>query len=367
MNVRPHIDRALRVTALVLLVVVVVLGSTEALMRRLFPQPLKAYTPNGLYRATRTPNYKQLKTCVEDGKDFDYTINPLGFRGKSMKTVKKEPGVFRIFFVGASTTENQHLPEERTFPALVEAALAARGAKVEVSNCGIAGHGAARSFALIAHRILQLEPDLIVLLEGENDFMQSLDDERWDAANGIAETEKITFKDWLVTQSRLVAVLEGPKERDTRPFLQKRRKDARAKPYFVPKELDLRRGLPTYEAYIRRTKLLCDDARVPLVFMTQPTLWKEQNSDEERSAMWMSNFLSRSPIHVDPATCRKLMDDYNAVTRRVAGDRLVDIDRAVPSDLSHFYDDAHMTSKGNEVVANAILKLLDEKGLAPAK
>ncbi len=360
---RSHLDRALRVAALVILVVVFVLGTTEALMRRIFAQPLKPYTPNGLYRATRTPNYKQLKTCVEDGKDFDYTINALGFRGKSMQTVKKPAGVFRIFFVGASTTENQHLPEERTFPALVEAALAARGAKVEVSNCGIAGHASARSFALIAHRILQLEPDLILLLEGENDFMQSLDEERWDPAHGVADPEKITFKDWLVTQSRLVAVLEGPKERDTRPFLAKRRKEARAaKGYFVPPGLDLRRGLPSFEACLRRTKLLCDDAKVPLVFMTQPTLWKEQNTDEERSAMWMSKFLS-GPIYVDPATCRKLMDEYNATVRRVAGDRLVDLDKTVPSDLAHFYDDAHMTSRGNAAAADAIVKQIDALGL----
>src|SRR5581483_1458473 len=271
---RSHLDRALRTAALLVATVALVLGATEALMRALFAPPLKPYTSHGLYRATRTPGFKQLKICVEDGQAFDYEIDALGFRGKSLQTVKKTPGTFRIFFVGASTTENQHLPEERTFPSLVEQALRARGAKVEVANCGIAGHGVARSFALIAHRILELEPDLIVLLEGENDMMQSLD-ERWDPANGPGEPEKLTFKDWLVSKSRLVAVLDTPKEVDTRPFLEKRRKDARKKPYFVPPDLDLKRGLKPFEDYLRRTKLLCDDAKVPLVFLTQPTLWHE--------------------------------------------------------------------------------------------
>lgn len=358
-----HLDRALRTGALLLLLVATVLSATEALMRALFPQPpLRPYTINTLYRASRTPNYRQMKTCVEDGQNFDYVVDPLGFRGKSMQTEKKPPGVFRVFFVGASTTENQHLPEERTFPALVESTFTARGKKVEAANCGIAGHGVARSFSLIAHRILALEPDLIVLLEGENDAMQSLD-EKWDPTNPPDDPTKITFKDWLVTKSRLVAVLDGPKEVDTRPFLEKRRKDAR-RDYFVPKDLDLHRGLGEFETYLRRIKLLCDDAKVPVVFMTQPTLWRDDNTPAERDAMWMSNFPS-GPMHLDPATCKKLMDAYNDATRRVAGERLVDLDKQIPHDLGHFYDDAHMTSQGNKDVAKAIVALLDARGLSP--
>src|SRR5438270_664679 len=95
---RSHLDRALRVGALLLAIVMAVLGATEALMRALFEQPLKPYTPSGLYKATRTPNYKQTKYCVEDGERFEYTIDALGFRGQSMQTVKKPAGVFRIFF-----------------------------------------------------------------------------------------------------------------------------------------------------------------------------------------------------------------------------------------------------------------------------
>ena len=55
-----------------------------------------------------------------------------------------------------------HLPP---FPGLVEARLndKLRGnPRVEVSNCGIAGFGVARSLSLIEHRVLNLEPDLVV-------------------------------------------------------------------------------------------------------------------------------------------------------------------------------------------------------------
>jgi lysophospholipase L1-like esterase len=361
-----HLDRALRVVALLLVIVIVVLGATEVLMRAIFDAPIKPYTPNSLYHASRTPNFTANKVCVEDGTRFDYTIDPLGFRGKSMTETKKPAGRYRVFFVGASTTENQHLPEEKTFPGLVEEKLRARGVNAEVANCGIAGQGIARSLALIIHRILELEPDLIVLLEGENDLVQSFD-ERWDPTHPPVYIEKLTFKDWLMTKSRLVAVLDAPGEVDMRPFLEKRRKEAEKNPYNVPAGLDVRRGLAPFEKYLRRVAVVCDDAKVPLVLMTQPTLWKEENSPEEKAAMWMSNVPPHGP-HVDPKTCAALMSEYNDAARRAAqGHVLVDLDRIVPHDLKHLYDDAHLNVRANALVADAVVAAVSSSGLLPAR
>jgi lysophospholipase L1-like esterase len=361
---RSQLDRALRVLSALIIIVVSVLGATELLMRAIFEAPLKPYTQHTLYRATRTPNYKAFKTSVEDGTPFEYVVNPLGFRGKSMQTVKKPAGVFRIFFVGASTTENQHLPEEKTFPGLVEQALTAKGMKVEVANCGIAGHGVARSFSLIVHRVLELEPDLIVLLDGENDMLQSLDP-LFDPANGPGpDSEKIKLKDWLLSRSRLIQVLDTPKEVDTRPFLELRRKEARKKPYSAPQ--DLERGLPTFERYLRLIALVLDERKVPLCFLTQPTLWKEQSSEPEVAAMWMT-CSPNGPLHLDPKTSRRLMDRYNDAVRAAAKDHLlVDLDRLVPRDLDHLYDDAHMTARGNKLVADEIVKELVARGVVRA-
>ncbi len=361
-----HLDRALRTFFVLLLIIAAVLGLTEALMRAIFDQPLKPYTPNSLYHASRTPNFSANKVCVEDGTRFDYVIDPLGFRGKNMKETKKPAGKYRIFFVGASTTENQHLPEEKTFPGLVEEKLRARGVNAEVANCGIAGQGIARSLALVVHRLLELEPDLIVLLEGENDLVQSFDD-RWDSTHAPVNLERLTFKDWLVTKSRLVAVLDAPGEVDMRPFFEKRRKDAEKNPCNVPPGLDVHRGLPSFERYLRRIAVVCDDAKVPLVLMTQPTLWKEENSPEERAAMWMSNCPPHG-AHVDPKTCAALMAEYNDAVRRAAqGHVLVDLDRIVLHDLQHFYDDAHMNVKTNVLVADAVVAAVSSSGLLPAR
>ena len=367
-----HLDRALRVAALLVIIVAAVLGATEALMRAIFDAPLKPYTTSTLYRGTRTPNFHAFKICVEDGKPFEYVVNPLGFRGKSMQTAKKPAGVFRIFFVGASTTENEYLPEEKTFAGLVQTRLdeALHGARnVEVANCGIAGFGIARSLSLIEHRILHLEPDLIVLLDGENDFMTSLD-ERFDPTNGHLDAEQANLREFIGRKSRLFAVLDAAtttKETDGRRGFNRRRAMARARPYFVPEGVKLDHFLPGYEQYLRWIALVCKDAHVPVVFLTQPTLWKEKNSPDEVATMWMSCF----PIgktHLPPDVCAKLMATFNEGVKETAaksGALVVDTAAAVPKDLIHFVDDAHLTAEGNARIADAILATILKDGKLP--
>jgi hypothetical protein len=371
------LDRVIRGTLAALALAAVILAIAEAVARRTLEVPPRPYTPHPLFHLVRTPNYRQMKWSVEEpAYQFEFVANPLGFRGKSMQTVKKPAGTYRIFFVGASTTENQHLPEEKTFAGLVEIGLMEKTKgtpRIEVSNCGIAGYGVARSLSLIEHRILQLEPDLIVLLDAENDLMSSID-ERWDPTNANLETDDPTFKEWLMTRSTLVAWLNAKgtrKEDDTRRFFEKRRALARAHPYKNPEGTDLRRFLPSYTDYLRWIALVCKERNVPLVFMTQPTLWKEKHSPEEEAAMWMSDFpASKNGIHLDPKTCMGIMADYNDAIRATAakeGVLLVDLDHAVPKDLADFCDDAHLTARGNERVATAVIDAIWKDGKLPGR
>ncbi len=389
---RPLLDRALRATLAVLALVVLILALAEWIARKTCDQPVEPYTQHPLFHLVRTPSYKQKKLSIEEPPYwFDFEANALGFRGKKMQKPRKDDATtYRIFFVGASTTENMHLPEEKTFAGLVEARLdetCKNAPRIEVSNCGIAGFGIARSLSLVEHRILNLDPDLVVVLDAENDFMTSID-ERFDPANGLLAWDEPTLKDLLVQKSRLFAVLNSKashKDDDTRRFFDRRRARARAKEkaeleksgqkYWVPqvddqgKPIDLLKFLPTYERYLGWMALVCKDANVPVVFMTQPTLWKEKNSPEEEDAMWMSDF----PIgetHLSPQKCAELMRAYNASIKKM-GDLykvpVVDLAASVPKDLAHFCDDAHLTAAGNVSVADAIMATIFKDGKLPGR
>ena len=53
---------------------------------------------------------------------------------------------------------------------------------------------------------------------------------------------------------------------------------------FRERGVKLDRFLPSYTDYLRWIALICKDRKVPLVLMTQPTLWKEKHSKEEEAA-----------------------------------------------------------------------------------
>ncbi len=376
-NAQPHIvakssrlDRVLRYTVAVLLVAVLLLAGAELTARALYDAPVEAYTPHPLFHLVRTPHFKTKKVSIEEpAYSFTFEINALGFRGKKMQTVKKPPGTYRIFFLGASTTENQCLPEEKTFAGVVQARLDAalpNGPNVEVANCGVTGYGIARSLSLIEHRILNLEPDLIIVLDVENDLMTSLD-ERFDPTNSRLDVEDTDFRDLLGRRSRLFGVIDAAttkKENDARRPFNRRRAMARKRPYQVPTHVKLDHFVEPYKAYLRWTALICNDANVPLVFMTQPTLWKEKHTKEEIDAMWMACFPT-GKNHLPPEVAMKVMATFNESVKTVGaqmGVPVVDLAAHVPKDLHHFVDDAHMTAEGNSSVADAVLEYILKDG-----
>jgi lysophospholipase L1-like esterase len=367
--------RALKIVALALVVSAAVIAGGEAFARSFLGAPVNPYTPHPYLARVRTPGYRQMKMSVDDpARPFLFDIDPLGYRGRSVTTVKKPAGTYRIFFVGASTTENQQVEEERTFPGIVERVLNERThghPRVEVANAGIVGYGIERSFALVSHQILQLEPDLIIVNDGGIDMLASLSDE-WDPADLKLDNYVYSFKEWLCTESRLAAVLDARfsvKDVDMRRrSFEKKRKIAQAKPYFVPQGLDLRRGLALFRAYLRRLALVTRDAGVPLTFLTQATIWKKDQPKDEVDALWMGGAILGGPIHLDPATLADLIADYNqAIREEAAAHRcgLVDAAARTPKDLDHFIDDSHLTSKGNEVVAQLVIDALTKDGALP--
>lgn len=96
--------------------------------------------------------------------------NALGFRGPEIR-VPKPDGIFRIAILGGSTTYSEFIGDDRaTFPSRFEQELHARGhGHVEVINAGCPGYNSWESLVNLEFRVLDLEPDLVILYEGVND------------------------------------------------------------------------------------------------------------------------------------------------------------------------------------------------------
>src|SRR5690349_1271074 len=103
--------------AVVLLAVAALLAPGELVARATVPAPVTMFGRYALAGVMWTPGFRAERLSLDTPPErFTFEVNPVGFRGRSMTTFAKPPGTYRVFFLGASTTENAFFPEERTFP-----------------------------------------------------------------------------------------------------------------------------------------------------------------------------------------------------------------------------------------------------------
>ena len=97
-------------------------------------------------------------------------INAHGFRGPEI-TKEKPDDTYRIFLVGGSTTFGQAASSDsKTIPGFLETIFHENGIyEVEVINAGINNANSRSETYLIKNRILNFEPDMLVIYDGWNE------------------------------------------------------------------------------------------------------------------------------------------------------------------------------------------------------
>jgi lysophospholipase L1-like esterase len=323
--------------------------------------------PHPYLRWVRAPGLDLPLRSPLDGRSYTLRVDDEGFRSRLEGPLQPGRAEDRIFFVGGSTTENRVLPDEDTFPYRVEEALLGEGRSVRVFNTALNGGMIADSFSLIAHRLLALDPDVIVVMHAINDMRAGLSS-RFDPSHYEDRRPPRPARPGDVFQrySRLYQLIIKTRKRlKTRTGLDGERYLERAQSTPYTTGVDPSRGLPYFRRYLGMIASVCADAGVPLVLMTQPSLYKPVMEPSERDTLWMG-WLDHGDLNLDPPTLLRGMQAYNREIRRFASERdltLIDLDAAVPKDLEHFYDDCHFTALGNRVVAETILAGLPRPAL----
>lgn len=119
------------------------------------------YTPHPYLRYYPTPNYRQAKN----------RHNSLGYRGDEIEIPKPE-GQFRIVCIGGSTTYATDLDDYKmAYPSLLENNLIEAGYEnIKVINAGVGGWTSWESMINFELRILDLDPDVIIINHAINDI-----------------------------------------------------------------------------------------------------------------------------------------------------------------------------------------------------
>ncbi|MBI3722824.1 SGNH/GDSL hydrolase family protein [bacterium] len=374
------------------LTVVVALVATEGALRkwgRDYPDPYAIYKPEkepSAYipsqHARWEPGAKALETEAEPGLPgmsgkHVWKTNNTGFRGDDLASPKPE-GEFRVFVVGGSTTECFYLDEEQSIAGVLQRELRAKtppATNVVVENAGKDGDKSYDHVAMIVHRLVFLEPDLIVVFSGINDLLAQLAGKDYlhypkpvPEKSRLPLLIKMTLTEfqlgrriyYVLPRSDKEQLEEIPTTSNYRKLVARRK--ARPLSYERPR-VDER----FYASNLRTIAGTAKANGIPVVFMTQPSTWgsKEPGVEEWQ---WLQVLLGDRVYPTD--FMDQALESLNDAARRVGTEQGVpvyDLSRTLPKSLEVMYDDCHLNAKGAETTGVGLAGFLLEKKLVPSR
>ena len=169
------------------------------------------------------------------------TVNSYGFKNTEF-TKEKAQGTYRIFVVGGSTAWGSgNYSDETTIPGILQKIFDKQelNTNVEVINAGINGANSITESALIKERLVNLDPDLIIIYDGWNDLRSEYDAEtiyhNWKSTCefsnqngfdvGIILQPIAGFANKSLTQQEYVNALTGTNHNNGQLLLQKNQYD----------------------------------------------------------------------------------------------------------------------------------------------
>lgn len=319
-----------------------------------------------------TPGFSGISRITTDGHGFRVT-HPVDYKNKG--------DVYRIFAIGASTTAQMLLSDEKTWTALLEKDLEqAWGRKVEIINAGVNGLRAEQHFFTLEN-ILQYSPDAVIFLMGINDWSKHIRDHFLsqdaplvgsaqatgspDRTPGISARVMQLAEALDIRKSLVWLGLTGLRNRlfdvvhvDDGSYYSMQnnslaRKDVR--------EFSTTTVSASYQTWVERIMNKCAETRTRCVFVNQPNAYSPDISEALRKRLWMTPAGESYTLKLPDL--QRLASVYNswlisAATQR--GMQVCDIASAVPPTLDYMYDDCHFNEGGARLVASLLASCLSK-------
>lgn len=292
--------------------------------------------------------------------------NSLGYRGPEI-AVPKPAGVFRIAALGGSTTYGTSLSNRETYPAQLQQILRDEYGytNVEVVNAGVVQYASWDSLVNFEFRVLDLDPDMIIVYHAINDVVARLvDPAAYDGLNrvrGIWQSGTLSLSPSALY--RFVAIntrqMVNPTLLDT--FLRAQsevqrcpERDYCASLGMTPAEV-LAANPPTYfERNIRNLILIAQGNGVQVMisswaYYPQPML------------------VGIDPVMTYPHI-QAAVAEHNAITRRLAQEfelPYYDLMANLPEDVAYWLDGLHQSPTGAHEQAARYAQYLVENHLIP--
>lgn len=299
---------------------------------------------------------------------------------------------YRVLAIGGSTTECLFLDQTETWPYRLQQKLseAAPGRPVWVGNAGKSGLTTRDHVVQLKYLLAELPRlDAVVFLVGVNDLsLRNLQDARYDPDFMARERSE----GWLLPRAfgrypltdttlpwhrrRLLWELGRQANRRLRAAANdmqdaagqnysRWRAERRAATRLRETLPDLRSALGEYRQNLSRLIELARQREVRPIFLTQPTVWRDDLPPEFLPLLWVGRIGEGrdAEYYSVPvlATQMKMYNDTLLETCRERGVECFDLAARVPRDATVFYDDDHYNEGGAELVAELVAGFLRER------
>lgn len=302
--------------------------------------------------------------------EIELTVNRYGLRGPE---VDLKDFAHKIICVGGSTTESLFVTDRKTWPWFLMDKLNSTRSKDKtfVGNAGRSGHFSLHHEVLLENYSFLDQFEWVVFLVGINDMGRLLRGD-YDAQKKRIESEALEYKyayksspyyDRLMAniilsygrvRSPSVAQVQQDPEGRWYDGMRLIRKNALAVQVVDQLPTALPEMLQQYRANLLRLIKICRGKGLHMVFMTQPTLYRQGISSSDEGLLWQ---------HIDEKSAysasvlAQIMDEYNKLLLDVCqkeGVPCIDLSSMLPKDTTVFYDDCHFNISGSEKVANVL-------------
>jgi len=293
------------------------------------------------------------------GANIHIKINSLGFRGDEF-TASKPAGTFRIVCLGASTTFSAEASSNAaiwTHQLQAKLRAAYPGRQIEVINAAVGGYVADDNLKNLRHRVLPLNPDLVIYYEANNEIVR--DTRELAIKEGLIDADGSRQPAWATALSKLslmfdlayknLAILARSREGGERRFDR------------VPADLPVR-----FVGVLDNMRQELAARNIPLVLSTFIVKYRRDQDRATQIANADVAFYYMPWMSIDGLL--DAMDTYNQAIvdyGKRTGVPVVDDRTAIPPDAAHFTDCMHLADKGNEAMAERFYRFIHASRLLP--
>ncbi len=307
-----------------------------------------------------------------------FRVNELGLRGPSLPS---QNHVYRIVAVGGSTTLCLLLDDAATWPQQLMQEMNTRQDRVPVwvANAAVNGHTVVHHLTMLQSLPILGEVDLLIFLPGINDLQYTLSFEGGSTQDYLqrdADHHRETILNGaenpypLYHRLRIYRLVRRASSAWVRRFglheaevwdevkLQKQR--AGSPVVSLP---DLSTGFQEYRGRLNRLAQECRQRGIRCIFLTQPSLWRQDLTSEERRLLlfgWVGS-KSKPKGYLSVPDSMRSLDGFNRTLLEVCRQESLecfDLAAVVPKRTSAFYDDVHFNEGGARVVARTLADFL---------